>query len=108
MNDDTLTLYYYGDGLGADERRDVEAALAADADLAAHYRRLCADLENLEAAPAPKLPNDMLQRLHDGLDRAAAAPPVHVPRIRMPWPRVHVSSFFWGAALTATLAIARR
>ena len=29
MNDETLTLYYY-DELGAAERREVEAALAAD------------------------------------------------------------------------------
>ena len=35
MNDETLTLYYY-DELSAAERREVEAALAADAGLADH------------------------------------------------------------------------
>jgi anti-sigma factor RsiW len=43
MNDETLTLYYY-DELNAAERREVEAALAADAALAERYRVLREEL----------------------------------------------------------------
>ena len=37
MNDDTLLLYYYDDGLSAKERRDVESAIAADSSIQARY-----------------------------------------------------------------------
>ena len=56
MNDDTLTLYYYNDGLSDQERRDVEKALRDDAELAARYRALRRRLETWSdetISPAP-------------------------------------------------------
>ena len=41
ISDDTLTLYFYDDGLTSEEKRVVEAALGADPLLAAHYAVLC-------------------------------------------------------------------
>ena len=40
MNDDTLLLYYFDDGLSAGERSEIESALRADAALAARSK-LC-------------------------------------------------------------------
>lgn len=46
------------------------------------------------------LPADMMQRFHDTIDRAA-----RLEQGRARRPRLHVTSFFWGAAITAVLAI---
>ena len=45
MNDDTLILYYYDDGLTDKEKADIAAALEADSELAARYAELCRDLD---------------------------------------------------------------
>jgi len=102
MNDDKLTLYYYKDGLTKDERLEVTNALAADAELAARYQSLCNALSKMGSETAPALPADMMARLHESLDRAAA-----IERGREPVrpTNLHPMSFFWGAAITAALAI---
>ena len=103
MNDDILTLYYYDDGLTAQERREVEAALAADPELAARYDvlrrqlRALGELSTTEAAPAHSH-----ARWHASIERAARQ-----ERYRSadrPRPDLfHIPSFFWGAAITAAL-----
>ena len=100
MNDETLTLYYY-DELSAAERRDVEAALAADAALAEHYRVLCEELDALMTSDTPSAPTHLVAQWHDAIDRAAAAPVTAASPKRS----FHFGSFFWGAAVAASLAI---
>ena len=102
MNDDILTLYFYDDGLSADERREVAAALQSDAELAERYRRLCDELSALKARAEEPLPPDLAARFHDTIDRAANLERGREPA---PRPRVHFLSFFWGAAVTAALAV---
>ena len=100
MNDDILTLYYYNDGLTERERRNVEAALDSDPAIADRYRSLCAELDGLAAQPIPDAPPGLAPRLHDLLDRSAERMTVLEPRRRF-----HPGSFFWGAAVAASLAI---
>ena len=47
MNDDTLTLYFYNDGLTETERRDVERALADNPEIKSRYARICRELDVL-------------------------------------------------------------
>ena len=101
MNDETLTLYYY-DELSAAERREVEAALAADAALAERYRLLREDLDGLMTSDTPSAPSHLVAQWHDSIDRAAATAPVTAPSPRRTF---HFGSFFWGAAVAASLAI---
>ncbi len=100
MNDDTLTLFYYDDGLTNHERREVINALAADPSLAERYRSLCRELEQFSDTETPNPPSDMVQRWHTGLDRAAG-----LEHQAKPDPAVHSWSFFLGAAITAALAV---
>lgn len=101
MNDDTLILYYYNDGLSEQEREDVAAALRTDAALAAQYSKLCGDLDHF-ADEDVGVPSHVVQRMHDSIDRVAR--PV---LLRTDEPRRSFSpfSFAWGAAVTAALAI---
>lgn len=102
MNDDKLTLYYYKDGLTQSERLEVTNALAADAELAARYKTLSNELSQFEDAETEAVPTDMMQRFHDTIDRAANMERGAAPQKSPP---VHFWSFFWGAAITATLAL---
>ncbi len=102
MNDDKLTLYYYKDGLTQGERLEVTDALAADAALAARYKTLSNDLSQLEDAEIEAVPTDMMRRFHDTIDRAANKERGAAPKSSPP---VHFLSFFWGAAITAALAL---
>lgn len=100
MNDELLTLYYYDDGLSERERREVATALEADPDVAERYRLLCADLNDLADIPIAAAPPHLAPRLHDLLDRAAERIDLSAPRRAF-----HPGSFFWGAAVAASLAI---
>jgi anti-sigma factor RsiW len=105
MNDDMLILYYYGDELSDGERRSVQTALEADPLLAARYRELEREMGLIgprvgKNAAAVSLPNDLRQRLHATIDRAA-----DLERGRERPRRPHWSSFLLGAGLTAAIAI---
>ncbi len=102
MNDDTLTLYYYNDGLTQDERLQVSNALAADTELAARYKILCDALSRLADSEPEPVATDMMHRFHDTIDRAAR---LERGARTDPSRPVHFWSFFWGAAITATLAV---
>ena len=102
MNDDTLLLYYYDDGLSAQERRDIEAAMAADLSVKARYEELRLQLDGLDTGSDVAPPMHMVQRWHDSIDRAAKRE--LAPRRKAPGP-FNAMSFFWGAAVTAALAI---
>ncbi len=102
MNDDTLTLYYYNDGLTQGERLQVSNALAADTELAARYKTLCDALSQLGDSEPEPVTTDMMHRFHDTIARAAKLERGASPDPSRP---VHFWSFFWGAAITATLAV---
>lgn len=102
MNDDTLILYYYDDGLEADERAAVEAALASDEALRERYRALCRSLECLADSSTLEAPAHVTARWHRAIDRAADLERKRSPSTGMSW---HLPSFAWGALL-AVLVLA--
>lgn len=100
MNDDTLTLYYYDDGLTKAERQAVENALVADPALAERYQALCRELGAIADPATPPPPADMVQRWHEKLDREIGIASWQASR-----PAVHSWSFLLGVAVTAALAV---
>jgi len=102
MNEDTLILYYYNDGLSDRERRQVETAINTDTAVSAQYEALCRQLNDLSETDAQAVPSHTLQRWHDTIDRAAQQ--THIRQQQPPGP-FHIFSFAWGAAITAALAI---
>lgn len=102
MNDDTLLLYYYDDGLSAQERLEVEAAMAADMSVRTRYEELQVQLSGLDTGSDVAAPTHMVQRWHDSIDRAAQREFALSRKAPGPF---NAMSFFWGAAVTAALAI---
>ena len=102
MNDDTLLLYYYDDGLSNQERRDVEAAIAADESVKARYEELRLQLDELDTGSDVAAPTHMVQRWHDSIDRVAQQ---ERGRERKPASSFNLTSFAWGAAIAAALAL---
>lgn len=102
MNDETLTLYYYDDGLTAAERQQVESALRSDTELAARYNKLCRQLDGLRDIDSPAAPSHLVARWHDVINRAAEREAIATPKPRSSF---HLGSFFWGTAVTASLAL---
>ena len=100
MNDDTLILYFYNDGLSGSERQTVANALATDTTLAERYRAFCAELGAFGDPQPEAPPPDMVQRWHDTVDRAAGMEVQLRPK-----PGVHSWSFLLGVAVTAALAL---
>jgi hypothetical protein len=103
INEDTLTLYYYKDGLTDNERKQIESAMRNDAGLAADYEVLCRQLDQWREVESQAAPSHLKARWHDSIDRAArfeAAP----PKAAKPG-SFHFLSFAWGGALAATLAL---
>lgn len=102
MNEDTLILYYYNDGLSDRERRRVEAAIHDDPEVAARYDTLCRELNGLSDESVAAVPAHTVERWHTALDAAARRSGTAArarPRVFSP------SSFAWGAALAAALVI---
>ena len=102
INEETLTLFYYDDGLSAAERREVENALGDDPELAARYAALRRQLELWREPDTTKAPSHVVQRWHDSIDRAARTEQAEPKKTSY---QVHFMSFFWGAAMTTALAI---
>ena len=102
MNDDTLTLYYYDDGLTAEERRQVETELMSDPALAKRYEELRQQLDGLVAVDSPDAPPHLVARWHDAIDQAAEHEAVAALPAR---PAFHFGSYFWGAVVAASLAL---
>lgn len=98
-DDDTLILYYYGDGLDAAERARIDAALRDDPALALRYLELTAMLARLRLAPEVEPPPAAVHRWQTSVARAArletaASPPASRWRLRLA---------FAGAALAAAV-----
>lgn len=101
MNDDTLILYYYGDGLDEVERAAVSAAIENDAEVRERYRALCRSLERLDEPPEMQPPPQAVARWHRSIERVAAGE----RETPAPGRRWHLPSFAWGA-LAAALVLA--
>jgi hypothetical protein len=100
MNDETLTFYYYNDGLSRAERQQVASLLATDKPVAERYQAICRELDQL-GSPAPVAPpEDMVARWHEALSSAARTESAIARK-----PQIHTWSFIWGAAVTAALAV---
>ena len=102
ISDDTLILYFYNDGLTRAERQAVASALAADAALGDRYLKLCDELSAIAEEPAEPIADDLRARFIDTIDRAAKRESAARAPSRQ---ATHLPSFFWGAAVTAALAI---
>lgn len=100
ISEDTLTLYYYNDGLTPRERQQVASALAVDNNLAESYQDLCQDLDSFSGAKEPAAPTHLVERWHDSIKHAAGRNVAGNSR-----PTLHTWSFVWGAAITAALAV---
>jgi anti-sigma factor RsiW len=73
INDEDLILYRYRDGLDADRYAEIEAALAASADLRERYAALERTLAHVDAMPAPEPDADFNARLWRQLEPRIAA-----------------------------------
>jgi len=102
MNEDTLILYYYNDGLSKRERQQVEEAIHSDAAVAATYEELCQQLNGMSEPDSPAVPSHTVERWHDAIDRAARQ---ERARTQSPARSFNPWSFAWGAAIAAALAL---
>ena len=102
INDETLTLYFYDDGLTPGQKRDIDAALLADPDLAGRYANISRQLSSLQVAEDIAVPDHMLQRWHDSIDQAARTEAAGASK---PSRSFHLLSFVWGGAIAAALAL---
>ena len=84
ISDDDLILYYYRDGLPADERARVAAALAEQPELAQRFHRLTLDAAAAAAAPAREIPVPMKfqRRWAAALEEVAETPEARSARRR--------------------------
>ena len=103
INDDTLTLYFYNDGLSDDERAEVESALNSDANLAARYDLICRQMTAWSNSETPAAPSHLPERWHDSIDHAARMETA-APKIAKPSP-FQFLTFAWGGGLAAALAL---
>ena len=100
INDDTLTLYYYGDDLDAKQRREIEQAMASDEVLAARYATLKQELDTWKPAPAPAAPEHLKHQWHDLVAREA-----QLERQRNPATPARTSWFRLGMAFASVMAV---
>ena len=102
MNEETLILYYYKDGLSDRERREVEVAIHSDPTVAARFESLCRELNELAEPDTSSVPKHTVDRWHQVIDDAARQAPTRSrPQQRFFRP----ATFAWGAALAAALVI---
>ena len=69
IDEKTLTLYYYGDGLSDSERRRVEKAIREDDLLAARYATLSGELDGLREAVDIPAPEHLKHQWHELIEQ---------------------------------------
>jgi hypothetical protein len=105
ITEDTLLLYFYNE-LAPGEREQVRIALSGDPQLAMQYEQLCVELTNWREEAVPPTADELRERWHASIDRAARESPGRVVVHRAVQ---HAFSRFWlagiGVALAAAVAI---
>ena len=88
INEETLTLYFYEDGLDETQRRQVEDALKHDRVLAARYQALQQELQALDEQVLSPAPEHLKHQWHDLIAREARLERQREPIARrtFPWP----------------------
>lgn len=92
ISDDDLLLYHYRDGLDADERARIGAALSAHPEIAQRLQALVARLDAVSATPEVPVPPEVQQRWRAALDGAAREGAPRESRVQRksfapgPWP----------------------
>lgn len=104
ISDDDLILYYYRDGLDAEERARIAAALTDNPQLAQRLHQLVARLDAAAAAtPDAPVPAETMQRWQAALDQAAAGQTTRAPA---PTQKRFTPIPWLAAAATVVIAIA--
>jgi hypothetical protein len=89
ITDEDLILYHYRDGLDADARARIGAALAEQPELSQRLQKLVNRLDAAAAIPEVPVPAAVMHRWRSALDEAARRPAVKLPARRrlapMPW-----------------------
>ena len=98
ISDETLTFYYYNDGLSASVRQQVANAMAVDAKLAEQYRLLSQNLDRIAEVAPVTAPKDMTERWHETIRVAARQESASERRQSF-----HTWSFVLGAAVAVAL-----
>ena len=102
INEETLTLCYYDDGLTANERRDVEVALGRNPNLAANYAELCRHFESWSQPDDHSTPEHLTHKWQDSIAVAAMQESAGT---RKSTARFSLMNFAWGGAVTMAMAI---
>jgi len=102
INEETLTLYYYDDGLTANERRDVEIALGRNPNLAANYAELRSQLESWSQPDEHSAPEHLLHRWQKSI---AAVAMQESADARKSSARFSFINFAWGGAVTVAMVV---
>lgn len=107
INEETLTLYYYDDGLTANERLAVTTALGHDVELARRYAKLQGQLEQWRQADTHQAPRHLVARWHASIEAVAETAVTErvAPTPAISRPPLHFLSFAWGAVAMAALAL---
>ena len=100
ISEETLTLYYYNDGLDVAQRREVAAALDSDRVLAARFAALTTDLDALYKPGDIRAPEYLKHQWHDLVAREAQLERQKAGSPPRPFPWLGL-----GAAFTAVLAL---
>ena len=100
INEETLTLYFYNDGLSESERSDIEHALQSDDLLAARYATLCGELDGLRQLDDVEAPSHLKHQWHAAIEQAARLENQKAAPQRTPF-----FSIAWGGAMAAALVI---
>lgn len=99
INEQTLTLYYFDDGLDEAQRREIAEALRTDRVLAARYKALKTELDALRDPESIAAPDHLQHQWHDLVAREAQLERQKAqPDRRFPWLGL-------GAAFASVLAL---
>ena len=100
IDDNTLALYYYDDGLSDEERARVGKAILQDDLQAARYARLCCELDGMKESAAAPAPEHLKHQWHALIEQQAQLERQKQSKARKPR-----SFLIWGGALASMLVV---